>query len=203
MSGLATCLGVVVGTATAYFASRPKQWPKLAGVLDASVMLPWAVPGTVIAMALIILFDTPHWFTGGAVLVGTATLLPLAYFIRHLPIQFRATVAAFGRLDPALDEAGQNLGASWWLRFRRVTLPLILPGVATGAMMAFVIALGEFVSSILLYTFSNRPLSVAIFSELRLFNLGSAAAYSVLLTVLIGVVLGLAQKWTGGQDMSG
>ncbi len=202
MSAFATAGGIVVGTVAAYFAAYQKHWRWARGGIDLSVMLPWAVPGTVIAIMLIILFDEPHWFTGGKILIGTAAILPVAYFIRHLPLQFRATAASFSNFDPALDEAAQNLGAKAGLRFRRIILPLILPGIVTGAMMAFVIALGEFVSSILLYTYDNQPLSIAIFSELRLFNLGTAAAYSVLLTVLIGVVMWLAQKWSGGTEES-
>ncbi len=199
MSGTATAFGLIVATIAAYFTGFQRKWPWARGPIDLTVMLPWALPGTVIAIMLIILFDEPHWFTGGRVLIGTAAILPLAYFIRHLPMQFRATVASFSNFDPALDEAAQNLGAGSWLRFRRITLPLILPGVVTGAMMAFVIALGEFVSSILLYTYENQPLSIAIFSELRLFNLGTAAAYSILLTILIGIVMWLAQKSAGGD----
>lgn len=194
MSAVATAVGVIVATVAAYFSAYQKQWPRAAGVIDLTVMLPWALPGTVIAVALIIFLDEPHWFTGGKILIGTAAILPLAYFIRHLPMQFRATAAAFSNFDPALDEAAQNLGARPWRRFARITLPLILPGIVTGAMLAFVVALGEFVSSILLYTYENQPLSIAIYSELRLFNLGTAAAYSVLLTVLIGLAAWLAQK---------
>jgi iron(III) transport system permease protein len=204
-STIATMAGVVIGLLAAFYL-RPRRSVASAGggFLDALVMLPWAIPGTVMAMALIVAFDEPHWFTGGAVLVGTSAMLPLAYFVRNLPLHFRATNAAFVQFDPALEEAAMNLGAAWWLRFRRVTLPIILPGIATGAMMAFVTALGEFVASILLYNYSNRPLSIAIFSELRIFNLGTAAAYSVVLILLIGLVIWLTQKWIGerGQSLS-
>jgi iron(III) transport system permease protein len=204
-SSIATAVGMMLGLMAAYYV-RPRRnlSPRGGAIIDAMVMLPWAIPGTVMAMALIVAFDEPHWFTGGAVLVGTSAMLPLAYFVRNLPLQFRATSAAFAQFDPALEEAALNLGAGWGLRFRRVTLPLILPGVATGAMMAFVTALGEFVASILLYTYANRPLSIAIFSELRIFNLGTAAAYSVVLILLIGLVIWLTQKWIGerGQAVS-
>ena len=200
-SAIATMLGVVIGLIVAYYL-RPQRnaAPRGSGILDGLVMVPWAIPGTVMAMALIVAFDEPHWFTGGMVLVGTSAMLPLAYFVRNLPMQFRATRAAFAQIDPALEEAAMNLGAGWWLRLRSVTLPLILPGIATGAMMAFVTALGEFVASILLYTYSNRPLSIAIFSELRIFNLGTAAAYSVVLILVIAVVMGLTQKWIGERS---
>jgi len=197
-STIATVIGIVIGFMAAFYL-RPRRGSAArgAGFVDGLVMLPWAIPGTVMAMALIVAFDKPLWFTGGTVLVGTSAMLPLAYFVRNLPMQFRATSAAFAQMDPALEEAAMNLGAGWWLRLRRVTLPLILPGVATGAMMAFVTALGEFVASVLLYTYSNRPLSIAIFSELRIFNLGTAAAYSVVLILFIGLVMWLTQRWVG------
>ena len=198
---IATAIGMVMGLLAAYYL-RPRRTilPAGSGLIDAMVMLPWAIPGTVMAMGLIVAFDEPHWFTGGMVLVGTSAMLPLAYFVRNLPMQFRATGAAFAQMDPALEEAAMNLGAGWWLRLRRVMLPLIMPGIATGAMMAFVTALGEFVASILLYTYSNRPLSIAIFSELRIFNLGTAAAYSVVLILVIALVMWLTQKWIGERS---
>jgi len=74
-------------------------------------------------------------------------------------------------------------------------LPTIRPAVIAGALLAGVMALGEFVSSILLYTFNNRPISVAILSEIRLFNLGSAAAYGVFLTVLIFIISWISARW--------
>jgi iron(III) transport system permease protein len=200
-SSIATAVGAVLGLLTAY-SIRPRRAPSRwgGGIIEAMVMLPWAIPGTVMAMALIVAFDESHWFTGSAVLVGTSAMLPLAYFVRNLPLQHRATSAAFAQVDPVLEEAAMNLGAGWWLRLRSVTLPLILPGIATGAMMAFVTALGEFVASVLLYTYSSRPLSIAIFSELRIFNLGTAAAYSVILILVIALVMWLTQKWIGERS---
>jgi iron(III) transport system permease protein len=203
MATVATLIGAAVSLVAAWLQSklttsnRSRVAPAL---LDAIVMLPYAIPGTVIAIALIAAFNEPYWFTAQNILVGTAAILPLAYFIRHLPIQFRATAAALAQFDPALDEAARNLGASFWRRMSRVTIPLILPGIVTGATVALVNALGEFVASILLYTYSTEPLSVRIFSELRLFNLGSAAAYSVILTTIIGLVMWLNQKWVGDRS---
>jgi len=204
MSTIATLVGAMVSLIAAWLQSKlTTQHSRMApALIDTVVMLPYAIPGTVIAIALIATFNEPHWFTANNILAGTAMILPLAYFIRHLPIQFRATAAALAQFDPALDEAARNLGASWWRRMSRVTLPLILPGVATGAMVALVNALGEFVASILLYTYSTEPLSVRIFSELRLFNLGSAAAYSVILTAIIGLVMWLNQKWVGDRNVT-
>jgi iron(III) transport system permease protein len=68
-------------------------------------------------------------------------------------------------------------------------LPLVLPGVIAGSLLAFITALGEFVSSIIVYVYSNRPISIEILSQLRQFNLGTASAYGVLLIILIAVTL--------------
>ena len=69
-------------------------------------------------------------------------------------------------------------------------MPLVMPGILAGGLLAFVTALGEFVASILLYIPSNKPISVEIYSQLdRLSNFGTASAYSVLLIALISAVL--------------
>jgi iron(III) transport system permease protein len=158
------------------------------------VALPWALPGTVLAMALATTFSTTSPLTGRFLLIGTAWILPLAYFIRNIPLVTRAALTSFQQFDPALEEASASLGAGWLRTARRVTLPLVLPGIAAGAMLAFVTALGEFVSSILLYTHRTRPISIEILSQLRGFDFGTAAAYAVLLIVLMAGVFAVGQR---------
>ena len=81
---------------------------------------------------------------------------------------------------------------------RRVALPLVLPGLAAGGMLAFVSALGEFVSSILLYTPRSRPISMEILAQLRAFDLGGAAAIGVLLAFLMAGVFGIGGRFVRG-----
>jgi iron(III) transport system permease protein len=76
-------------------------------------------------------------------------------------------------------------------------LPSIGPGIAAGTLLTFVTALGEFVSSIMLYIFDNRPISVEILSQLRLYDFGAAAAYSVFLMILIALST-LVVRYAGG-----
>ena len=194
MALLATFANVIFAVCFAYWntakGQRRRAWT------EPLLMIPWAIPGTVVAIALIATFNEPHFFTGGMVLVGTFWLLPLAYFIRHLPVVYRASYAAFQLFDRFQEEAAHSLGASHWQTVRRVILPAIWPGVLAGALLGMVMSLGEFVSSVLIYNYANRPVSMAIFSELRLFNMGSAAAYGVILTVLIFIVTWLSSKWS-------
>jgi iron(III) transport system permease protein len=87
-------------------------------------------------------------------------------------------------MDPALEEAAASLGASRARRVRRIVLPQIRPALAAGASLAFLAALGDFVVSIVLYTYDTRPISIEILSSLRIQEIGAAAAYGVLLTAL-------------------
>jgi iron(III) transport system permease protein len=157
-----------------------------AALVERLLAVPWLVPGTVFAVALATAFGVHAPWAARFVLVGTIWILPLAYLIRNLPIASRAVLAGFRGLDPALDEASASLGAGRWRTLRRVTLPLLRPALAT--------ALGDFVTSIILYTYDTRPLSLEILSSLRQGDVGVAAAYGVLLMALAGLVFSLGSE---------
>jgi iron(III) transport system permease protein len=184
MATAATAGAVVLGMAAAHLAVRRKS--PLRGPLETLVAIPWALPGTVFAVALSAAFSRHVPWAGRFVLVGTAAILPLAYLVRNLPIAGRAAFAGVKQLDPALDEAAASLGASALRRFRRIALPLLRPALAAGAALAFMTALGDFVVSIVIYTFDTRPISIEILSALRMQDTGVAAAYGTLLAGLSG-----------------
>jgi iron(III) transport system permease protein len=186
MASLATVANLLLALPAAYLLVRGSFRGR--GALSALVILPWALPGTVLAVALATTFSVNQPWAGRFVLVGTLAILPLAYFIRNVPLVTRAAMTSFRQLDPVLEEASASLGAGVWTTARRVVLPLVLPGLAAGALLAFVGALGEFVASILLYTHRTRPIAMAILSELRAFDFGAAAAYGVLLIVMMALV---------------
>jgi len=169
------------------------------GAIEALLALPWAVPGTVFAIALATAFSLRAPLAGRFVLIGTLWILPLAYLVRNLPITSRAILAGFRSLDPSLDEAAATLGAGRWRTFRRVTLPLLRPAIVAGASLAFVTAFGDFVTSIMLYTYDTRPISLEILSSLRQSDVGVAAAYGVVLMVVSAAVFALgADQGSGG-----
>jgi iron(III) transport system permease protein len=166
-------------------------WRRLLSLL---VLIPWALPGTVVAVAVAEAYGQPSALLGSFVLVGTFWILPVVYFLRFMPLVVRALQASMEQLDPTLEEAAGSLGARAWQRFMRVTLPLVWPGAVAGTVLAFVIALGEYVASVLVFVPANRPISIAIASELRDFNLGAAAAYGVVLIVIISISMIVASK---------
>lgn len=166
-------------------------WRRLLSLL---VLVPWALPGTVVAVSIAEAYGQPSALLGSFVLVGTFWILPVIYFLRFMPLVVRALQASMEQLDPTLEEAAGSLGARAWQRFLRVTLPLVWPGAVAGTVLAFVIALGEYVASVLVFVPANRPISIAIASELRDFNLGAAAAYGVVLIVVISISMMVAAR---------
>ena len=86
------------------------------------------------------------------------------------------------------------MGATGSRTFRKVILPLVFPSILSGAMLVFINSVGEFVSTILLYTFSTKTISVEIYSQLRLYNTGAAAAYGVILFLLVMLIVYASRK---------
>lgn len=193
LAAIATIGALVIGVLASYLLVKRKFKGK--NLLDILVMIPWALPATVIAMNMIFAFNQPSIFSFGKILVGTFWILPLAYFIRYIPLIVRSTNASLEQLDDSLEEAARNLGAKWFYAFRKVVLPIVMPGIMSGALLAFVTAVGEFPTSVLLYTLDNRPISIEIMNQLRMFNMGQAAAYGTIQIVLIGLVLFISNKF--------
>ncbi len=193
MAALATSLNLLLALCTGYLLAKRSMPGRT--LLNALVLIPWALPGTVLALGLAATFNQQQPLRGRLLLVGTFWLLPLAYFIRNIPLVVRPVQASFEQLDPALEEAARSLGGSWFYAFRRVIMPMILPGALAGSMLAFVTALGEFVSSIVIYTIHNRPISIEILAQLRQFNFGSAAAYGVFLILLMTAVFVVSELY--------
>ncbi len=183
MSVIATAANVVVCFVAAYLIVLRKFTGRR--MLELLVALPWAIPATAIALGLAATFNRNDPLAGRILLVGTFWILPLAYFVRGVPLVSAAVESSLRQLDPALEDAARGLGASWWLTMRRVIIPAARPGLIAGALLAAVTAVGEFVASVVLYTHANRPISIEILAQLRALAFGTAAAYSVLLIVLV------------------
>jgi iron(III) transport system permease protein len=199
MSAIAAVAALLWSFCVVILLTRRKEKSKFFGegsrrLLSLLVLIPWALPGTVVAVSVAEAYGSPGSLLGSFVLVGTFWILPVVYFLRFMPLVVRALQASMEQLDPTLEEAAGSLGARAWQRFARVTLPLVWPGAVAGTVLAFVIALGEYVASVLVFVPANRPISIAIASELRDFNLGAAAAYGVVLIVIISISMIVAGR---------
>lgn len=146
------------------------------------VNLPLLLPEIVVAVAVLILFSQIGLTNGllKLILAHTAFCIPFAF----LPIRARLQ-----GMTPDFEEAAQDLYASPWVVFRRVTLPLILPGVFAGAMLAFVMSMDDFITSNMLASGGNTTLPVYIFG---LIKQGTTPELNAISTLIIAASLLLA-----------
>jgi iron(III) transport system permease protein len=197
MALIATVANVVFCFAAAYLTTL-RKFPGR-GLLDVLVALPWAIPATAIALGLLATFNKNDLATGKVLLVGSFWILPLAYFVRNIPLVASAVQGSLRQMDPSLESAARGLGASWLRTMWRVVIPAARPGLVAGALLAAVTAIGEFVASVVLYTHGNRPISIEILAQLRAYAFGTAAAYSALLIVVV-LAMTMIARAVGGEQ---
>ena len=187
MALIAVIITLLIGVSSSYLIAKKNIPGK--NILENILSLPYGIPGTVIALGFILSFNLPTIFTAFTSIVGTFWILPLAYAVRNLPIVTQSSLAGFHSIDPSLEEASQTLGASGFRTFRKITAPLIFPPVLNGALLVFINSVGEFVSTILLYSFSTKTISVEIYSQIRMYNTGAAASYGIILFLMVMVIV--------------
>jgi iron(III) transport system permease protein len=197
MTAMATAANVVVCLAIGYLTVLRRFTGKT--LLELLAVLPWTIPPTAIAIGLIATFNANDPARGKILLVGTFWILPVAYFIRGLPLVTSAVQSSLKQMEAGLEDAARGLGAGWWQVTRRVILPAARPGLVAGALLAAITALGEFVATVLLFTLSNRTISVEVLLQQRNQQFGTASAFSVVLVALT-MVLTLASAWWEGRE---
>ena len=161
---------------------------RLGRIFDSLVDLPYALPGVVLAIAMILLLiNLP--FTE-ATLYGTIWIIFLAYLARFLTVMFRPVQASIRQLDPAMNEAAQSVGATLFQRLRSIILPLTAPSAAAGAILVFLTAFNELTVSALLWSSGTETLGVMIFNldDSGEIVMASALAATIVLVVMLLMV---------------
>jgi iron(III) transport system permease protein len=193
LTAAAVVLDVALGMLIAYLLVRRRSRPH--AVLDALVMLAYAIPGTVVGVGLIIVYNRPP-----LVLAGTWTILLVSYFIRHLPYPVRSCAAMLQQIDVRVEEASVTLGVPPFRTFWRVTVPLMFPAIVSGATLAWITTVGELSSSILLYSGPWATMSVEIFTQVFSNHFGTASALGSILIVAASVPLFLTYRVLGERS---
>jgi iron(III) transport system permease protein len=147
-------------------------------------MINYALPGTIVGIAYLIAFNDPP-----LELTGTALIIIACYIFRYGPTGIRATVALLQQIDKSLEEASQGLGAGSGTTFRRVTLPLILPAFFAGLGVVFIRSMTAISATIFLVSISWTLITVKILENITELSLGPAAAFSVLVVVIVFVAI--------------
>ena len=198
----AVIVGALVIVACRYIQKRRSS--ASATALEYSLMLPWLLPSTMIALSLMLAFNQPRWYMFNQPLIATLQLLLIGYVIIKLPFTMRMTKAAFFGLDNALEDAARNMGASSLYTFRRVVFPVLLPTVMAIAALNFNGLLTDYDMSAFLHHPANPTLGVKIKSLTE--EMGNSSdgvaltfVYAVLMMIISSIVLYLVYG-RGGRD---
>ena len=170
-----------------YKSRLPGSW-----ILDFLAFVPITIPGIVMGMALILLyvaFPIPIY--------GTIWVLLIAYVTRFIPYGMRAASGSILQIHSELEEAAAASGASWWESFKRVTLPLLRPGLAAGWIYICIVSFREFSTSVLLATGESRVLSILLFTMFEQGQVTVVAAIGVLMIATLLAIVAVFYKLTG------
>ena len=154
-----TIVATVFGTAAALALDRYRKWVS-GGTFDAILYMPVIIPDVTMAVMLLL------WFTQIGLPLGRGTIIlaHIAFNISFVAIVVRARLA---NMDPAMEEAAADLYASRWATFRRVTLPLIMPGVLGGGLLALTLSLDDVVITSFVQGPGSTTLPVHVFGLIR------------------------------------
>ncbi|TDY53599.1 iron(III) transport system permease protein [Aminivibrio pyruvatiphilus] len=164
------------------------------GLMEFTSILNFAVPGTVIGIGYILAFNRPP-----LMLMGTLAILVLNFVFRYIPVGIQSGIAVLRQIDPSIEEAAQNLGADRMTTFRKVTLPIIAPAFFSGLVFAFVRAMTAISAAIFLVSANWNLLTVQILNQVGSGRLGVAAAFSVILVVIVVAAMAVIERLVPGR----
>ena len=187
LSFIATPITGLLGMVIAFLVVRKRFIGK--GFINFASLLSIAVPGTVVGVGYILAFNTPP-----IVLTGTATLLVVAFIVRSLPIGIRAGVSSLQQIDPAIEEAAADLGASSRQIFFLVTLPLIKTAFFSGLIYAFIRSMTSISAVIFLITAKYNLITIAVLDQVESAKFGVASAFSTILILIVYLAIFITNR---------
>lgn len=197
-AGAATVI-VILAAGFAYLKERTRL-PGL-DTLEALTTVPYAIPGTVVALAMIVAWVRPVPLLGLR-LYDTLGIIFIAYVARFLTFGVRTVLAGLAQVHASLEEAARISGARPAEAFAHIALPLIRPSLAAGWLLAFLPAVAELTLSILLFSVGHETIGVVIFGLHEEGKIALSAALAFLVTALL-VAISLAGRAAGRAEMAG
>jgi iron(III) transport system permease protein len=186
LAAIATPLTALLGMAAAWVLVR-RSFPGRS-LLATLAMLTFAVPGTVVGIGYILAFNSPP-----LQLTGTATIIVLLFVFRSLPVGLEAGRTGIRQIDPAIEECSASLGATPFVTWRRIVLPLAAPALFTGLAYAFVRSITAISAVIFVVSGRWNLVTVSILGFLENADLARAAALCMIVVTIVSAVLALLQ----------
>lgn len=190
----------IVALAVAYVAIRGgirRFWG--VGLMQTMVTVPYAVPGTIIALAMILAFAQPLPVTGLR-LYGTIWILLVAYVARFMNLGYNNISGAITQIDGSLEEASRCAGASHLKAFSTIMLPLLRPSLYSSFFLVVAPTLSEITLSSLLWSVGNETIGTVVFSTQEEGKILLTAALAVILITVV-VVINYLVRWFSKDDM--
>ncbi len=178
-AGVATLISVMFSTLVSYLVVKKSNL--VTPFIDYVSAIPLALSGTVLGVGLLASFND-----GFLALTGTSTIIVLAYVIRRMPFGMRNGQAILHNIPNSIEEASISLGSPPLRTFLRVVLPMMLPAVASAAILTWTTTVSELSASLLVYSGGRETLPIQIF---RLIDSGLMAYASAYGLVLVAVIL--------------
>jgi iron(III) transport system permease protein len=158
-------------------------------LLDTMTFIPIAIPGIVLGVSLIWVY-----LTLPIPIYGTLWVLLLAYMTKYIPYGIRAASASMIQINKELEEASLTAGGTWFQTFRKIILPLLMPGFTAGWIYISIIALRELSTSILLYSYNSTVLSIMAFDLWEGGQYTYVCALGVMMVMLLVAMAAVARK---------
>lgn len=193
-SAAAAILAMGIGIVIAYIVNR--QVVRFHQILGFIPMLPLAIPGIVIAVGIFAAYSRPP-----IVLYGTAALLIIAFTTRFLPIAFSNSNNIFKSINPELELAARNLGATQAATVQKILIPLVKRGLISGWLLVLILSIRELSCAILLYTNKTQVISTALFQLVTEGSYERVAALGIVMLVIVFGVIAIAYKLLGKDFM--
>ncbi|MGH2376453.1 MAG: ABC transporter permease [bacterium] len=185
LAAAASTIIVVLAAGIGYMLTRARI--RGGAFLELLLTIPYAVPGTVVALAMILAWVRPVPFLGIR-LYNTIWILLLAYVARFLVFGVRTVMAGVAQVHESLEEAARISGASRAAAFRDIVLPIIRPSLVAGWFLTFIPAVAELTLSILLFSVGNETIGVVVFGLHDEGKIALSAAVAVIVTAALLVI---------------
>jgi spermidine/putrescine transport system permease protein len=197
---ISTAIGTMVALALTRGNFRGKRF--IDGLLFLPVVIPEITQGISLLIFFNLVFDFIQTISGTRPLPGFGTIIigHVAFNISFVAIVVRARLAD---MNPRLEEAARDLGANAWQTFWRITFPLILPGVISGALLAFTLSLDDFVITFFLAGPGTTTLPVFVYGLLKLSVTPEINAISTLILVASTLLIGISLMLQGRSAVRG
>ncbi len=189
----ATAAATVIGTLCAYGLWKQKTGI-LPGFIKSSLYLSLVTPEIVMGVSLLAFYQWVFRFLDVQLGMHTVVLAHVMFSIAYLVV---VALARLRTLDPSLEEAALDLGATEWVAFRKVTLPQLMPGVAAAALLAFTISIDDYVITSLVAGVDSETLPMVIYAMARRGGSPLVNAVSTLIVVILGVMIVASERLQG------